>query len=600
MKYRHVMPFGAQLDADGARFRLWAPDANSVVLKARSEGSELNADLNDVGDGWFELSVGGLAPGARYVYRIDEDVDAPDPASRFNPQGVAGGSLLSDPSRFEWREDGWRGRDWREAVIYEMHVGCFTREGTYAAASERLAELAQLGVTAVELMPLACFPGERGWGYDGVLLYAPHYAYGEPDDLKRFIEAAHAQGVMVLLDVVYNHFGPLGNYLPRYASAFFTSRRRTPWGDAINFAHPVVRQFFIHNALYWLEEYRFDGLRIDAVHAMYDDSPRCFIDELIDTVEAGPGADRRIHVVLENERNEAKRLRRRAPGVGRSQTSAAQWNDDFHHALHVILTKERDGYYIDYADQAIHHLGRVLAEGFAYQGERSTFSGEPRGEPSADLPPTAFVAFLQNHDQVGNRAFGERIARLVELDRLRAAAAVLLLAPQIPMMFMGGEYAASQPFLYFCDYEGDLADAVRTGRRAEFGRFSAFAEERARAQIPDPNARATFEASRLDWTERSREPHASMLEHVRNLLRLRRERIEPCIPQALPDRAAFEVRDAYLHVNWPLRDGATLSMHMNFGDEQAALDAAGELIYASVDDPHERALQPWEVRVLLS
>jgi maltooligosyltrehalose trehalohydrolase len=280
--------------------------------------------------------------------------------------------------------------------------------------------------------------------------------------------------------------------------------------------------------------------------------------------------------------------------------SAAQWNDDFHHALHVLLTNERDGYYIDYADEPMHHLGRVLTEGFAYQGERSRFSGEPRGESSAHLPPSAFVAFLQNHDQVGNRAFGERLARLVELERLRAAAAVLLLSPQIPMMFMGGEYAASQAFLYFCDYEGELADAVRNGRRAEFGRFSAFADEERRAQIPDPNARSTFEASRLDWTERTREPHASMLEHVRNLLRLRRECIAPRIEDVLPGRARFEVRDAALHVSWPLRTGATLSMHVNFGAVEAPLDAAGELLYASMDEPHARALQPWEVRVLLS
>jgi maltooligosyltrehalose trehalohydrolase len=278
----------------------------------------------------------------------------------------------------------------------------------------------------------------------------------------------------------------------------------------------------------------------------------------------------------------------------------SQWNDDFHHALHVILTNESDGYYVDYADRPIQRLGRVLTEGFAYQGERSTCSGEPRGEPSGGLPPSAFVSFLQNHDQVGNRAFGERIAHLAELERLRAAAAVLLLAPQIPMMFMGGEYAASQPFLYFCDYEGSLADAVREGRRAEFSRFRAFADERARERIPDPNACSTFEMSRLDWSEREREPHSTMLAHVQGLLRIRRERISPRIEQVAPGRATHEVRGAALHVRWPLRDGATLSMHANFGDAPSAIDAAGELLYSSIAEPQERTLRPWEVRVLSS
>jgi malto-oligosyltrehalose trehalohydrolase len=594
MRFRHAMPFGATVDAEGARFRLWAPNARTVMLEARSATGELRADLNEVGEGWFELDIGGLEHGAQYVYRIDGEITVPDPASRFNPQGVAGASMLVDPTRFEWRDDGWRGRSWSDAVIYEMHVGSFTSEGTYAAAAERLADLAKLGVTAIELMPLACFSGARGWGYDGVLPYAPHYAYGEPDDLKRFIEAAHAHGLMVLLDVVYNHFGPSGNYLPRYAADFFTSRHRTPWGDAINFAHPVVRQFFIQNALYWLEEYRFDGLRLDAVHAMYDDGPRHFIDELVETAAAGPGRERQIHIVLENERNEARRLGRKG------SIDVSQWNDDFHHALHVVLTNERDGYYVDYADRPLHRLGRVLAEGFAYQGERSTFSGEPRGEPSGGLPPSAFVSFLQNHDQVGNRAFGERIARLSQFERLHAAAVVLLLSPQIPMIFMGGEYAASQPFLYFCDYEGDLADAVRDGRRAEFGRFSAFADESARERIPDPNARSTLEASVLDWSEREREPHATMLARVRRLLGVRRERIVPLIGRVKPGAASYEVREAALHVRWPLLDGGALSMHINVGEAPCALETAGEMLHVSSAEPQAGALQPWEVRVLLS
>ena len=593
------MPFGAELGADGdARFRLWAPNAKRVVVKAQSShDGELQADLNDAGEGWFELSVTGLEAGARYVYRIDDELDGPDPASRFNPQGAEGGGLLLDPTRFDWTDRAWRGRPWTEAILYEMHVGCFTPQGTYAAASERLDDLAALGVTAIELMPLAAFPGARGWGYDGVLPYAPHCAYGGPDDLKRFIQEAHARGVMVLLDVVYNHFGPQGNYLPRYAPEFFTARHRTPWGDAINFAHPVVRQFFIHNALYWLDEYHFDGLRIDAVHAMYDDGPLHFIDELTQTVRRGPGRERHVHLVLENERNEARRLRADPPSGG----GLAQWNDDFHHALHVIVTDERDGYYIDYAERPVEHLGRALAQGFAYQGERSIFSGHERGEPSAQLPSTAFVNFLQNHDQVGNRAFGERLAQLGTAERIRAAYAILLLSPQIPMLFMGGEYAASQPFLYFCDYSGELAEAVRDGRRAEFGRFSAFADSEARARIPDPNAVESFERSRLDWCERERAPHAHVLEHVRTLLRIRRQHVIPRIDDVSPGASSFEARGRALHVRWPLRGGRALAMHANLGDADAAIEAApGELLYSSAREGSGKVLRPWEVRLALA
>ncbi|MGH8177963.1 MAG: malto-oligosyltrehalose trehalohydrolase [Steroidobacter sp.] len=608
MKCRHRMPFGADIDADGnARFRLWAPNAQRVVLEADStRGRKLEVDLNAAGDGWFELEIADVGAAAEYRYRIDDEFDAPDPASRFNPQGVQGASRLVDPESFEWLEEGWRGRPWCDAVVYEMHVGAFTPAGTYAAAGERLDDLAELGVTAIELMPLAAFAGRRGWGYDGVLQFAPHAAYGEPDDLKRFVQAGHQRNLMVLLDVVYNHFGPEGNYLPRYARDFFTRRHRTPWGDAIDFAHPQVRQFFIQNALYWLNEYRFDGLRIDAVHAMHDDSPTHFIDELIETVRQGPGRERCVHVVLENHNNEARRLQRESepsPSAVRRPpfTSAvAQWNDDSHHVLHVIVTGEKDGYYIDYADQPLAHLGRVLTQGFAYQGERSAFSGERRGEPCAHLPPTAFVNFLQNHDQVGNRAFGERIAQLAASERLRAAYSILLLSPQIPMLFMGGEYAASQPFLYFCDYEGELAAAVRAGRREEFAGFGAFADEAARASIPDPNAQTTFEKSRLDWTERDRPPHAERLEHVRILLGLRASHVTPRIAEIVPGKSSFEVSGQCISVRWPLRNGSALVMLANLGEAPASLPAPdAELIYSTIGAPPDAALLPWEVRLVL-
>lgn len=580
MKRRHRMPFGAQISSDGgALFRLWAPNAKRVTLKTHSENGEgLRKDLSAAGDGWFELEIAALRAGAGYHYRIDDEINVPDPASRFNPRGVQDVSIIVDPASFDWTDAGWHGRPWREAVVYEMHVGAFTQAGTYAAASERLDDLAALGVTAIELMPLAAFPGMRGWGYDGVLQFAPHAAYGEPHDLKRFIEAAHERNLMVLLDVVYNHFGPEGNYLPRYAPDFFTSRHHTPWGDAINFAHPVVRQFFIQNALYWLNEYHFDGLRIDAVHAIVDDAPTRFIDELIETVQKGPGSERCVHIVLENDRNEASRLTpsgNASPSAVRRPQSAsglAQWNDDFHHALHVIVTGEKDGYYIAYADRPLEHLGRVLTQGFACQGECSLFSGALRGESSVHLPSTAFVSFLQNHDQIGNRASGERIAQLAPFDRLHAARAILLLSPQIPMLFMGEEYAASQPFLYFCDYEDELADAVRTGRRNEFAGFGAFADEQARESIPDPNSQTTFEKSRLDWADRQRTPHSERLDEVRVLLRLRSQHLAQRIAEIIPGKSSFTVRNHCLIVGWPLQSGSTLVLSANLGDSTATVE----------------------------
>lgn len=605
MKRQHHMPFGAAVAADEAvRFRLWAPSAKRVVLQAgTATGGKLQADLNEEKGGWFELAVAGLGARTTYNYRIDDAVDVPDPASRFNPDGVLGPSVVVDPGAFEWNDDDWRGREWHESVIYELHVGTFTREGTFASTAARLDELADLGITTLELMPLAAFAGKRGWGYDGVLPYAPHAAYGQPEDLKRLIQAAHERRLSVLLDVVYNHFGPEGNYLARYARDFFSASHQTPWGDAINFSHPVVRQFFIQNALYWLNEYHFDGLRIDAVHAMHDDSARHFIDELIDEVRRGPGRERHVHVVLENHHNEARRLRREASG---SRVSVAQWNDDFHHPLHVILSGEVDGYYCDYADQPIEQLGRVLSQGFAFQGERSAFSGEQRGEPSADLPPTAFVDFLQNHDQIGNRAFGERLGALIRRapDAERAAAcadaalAILLLSPHMPMLFMGEEYGAAQPFLYFCDFKGELAEAVRNGRRNEFAAFSAFTDERVRQTIPDPNAASTFESSCLVHEDRKRSPHAERLRYTRELIRVRSQHVVPLIRDILPGKSTHELSGQLLTVRWPTALGSTLVLQANPGAKKTDGAVPGELLFPA-RAAGTGTLAAWDVRLLL-
>jgi malto-oligosyltrehalose trehalohydrolase len=494
------MPFGAEvLAAGGVRFRFWAPGAGQVELLLPQKTVLLTKK-----DGWYEHVEPKAGPGTLYRYRIDGELLVPDPASRFQPQDVDGPSEVVDPRAYKWRDHAWTGRPWTEAVICELHVGTFTPEGTYAGVVKKLKQLVETGITAIELMPLADFAGKRNWGYDGVLPYAPDSTYGRPEDLKALIDAAHAAGLMVFLDVVYNHFGPQGNYLPRYAPQFFTQKHDTPWGAAIDFSNPVVRQYFVHNVQYWLEEYRFDGLRFDAVHAIIDESPRHILDEICGSAPVGK------HLVLENDANQARFI-----GPGKY---AAQWNDDSHHAYHVLATGESDGYYVAYSDSPARHLARCLAEGFAYQGEVSPFSREPRGEPSAHLPPSCFVDFAQNHDQIGNRALGERLLFLSDERKLKALTAIQLLAPSPPLLFMGEEWGCTQPFLFFCDFGGELGEAVRKGRREEFSRFAGF-----KGTVPDPLAEGTFRQCVLDWGRRD----PAWLAHYRKLLQLRARAIAP-------------------------------------------------------------------------
>jgi maltooligosyltrehalose trehalohydrolase len=608
MKRRHDMPFGAHPTGDGgARFRLWAPGAQGVDLLGRNgPDDDAHYVMRPAADGWFELDLAQVAPGWRYAYRIDADVVVPDPASRRNPDDVHGASVLVDPLAFDWPDDDWRGRPWHEAVVYELHVGCFTPEGTFRAAIDRLDDLVKLGITAIELMPVADFPGRRGWGYDGVLLYAPEASYGTPDELKQLVAAAHARGLMVLMDVVYNHFGPDGNYLHAYAKAFFNPDVPTPWGAAINFdaEHSrTVRDFFLHNALYWIEEFHLDGLRVDAVHAMHDRSALHFADELSQVLRAGPGRERAVHVVLENHANDAARLPRDAGG--RPLLADAQWNDDVHHAVHVIATGETDGYYIDFATDPVQQLGRALAEGFAYQGETSVFmGGKPHGTPSGGLPPIAFVNSLQTHDQVGNRAFGDRIAQQVaesggSQEALRAVTACVLLAPAIPMLFMGEEYAASTPFQYFCDFDGDLARAVTEGRRAEFGSFARFSDPAVRSQIPDPNAERTFRNSQLVWSERGTGEHAAMLALYSELLQCRQRDLMPWLADAASGQWQSNATGT-LDLQWPLGGGRRWHLRAQLAghDGPAGLAALpGRTVYAS----HPANLVPaaWSVQVTL-
>ncbi len=608
MKRRHDMPFGAQqLPGGGARFRLWAPGATQVDLMVGANANAEATPMRPFADGWFGAAVAQAEVGTRYAFCIDGGLVVPDPASRSNPDDVHGASALIDPLAFDWPDADWRGRPWHEAVIYELHVGCFTPAGTFVAAIERLDDLAALGVTAIELMPVAEFPGRRNWGYDGVLPFAPDAAYGTPDDLKRLVAAAHARGLMVLLDVVYNHFGPDGNYLHAYAPDFFNAEVHTPWGAAINFDRAgsrTVRDFFIHNALYWLEEFAFDGLRIDAVHAMHDTSALHFIDELAQAVRDGPGRERHVHLVLENEANDAARLRRGADGA--LQLATAQWNDDVHHALHVLASGETDGYYADYAGQPVRLFGRALAEGFAYQGEPSAFrGGRPHGTPSIALPPLAFVNSLQTHDQVGNRAFGERIAMLARErgrgDALRAMLACVLLSPAVPMLFMGEEFAASTPFLYFCDFSGDLARAVTDGRRNEFSRFARFTGPEARSLIADPNDEATFERSKLVWGERGAATHAAWLALYRHLLAIRRESLMPLLVHAGSGVATVDGA-GLLEVSWPLNaPGSHGRLHLlaNLADDEVIAQRlpAGDVIYENHANADSTLRPAWSVRV---
>jgi malto-oligosyltrehalose trehalohydrolase len=583
-----VMPFGCELRDDGVAFRLWAPGRERVDLVV----DNAIAPMERRDDGWFAAHLADARAGSLYAFALD-DLRVPDPASRFQPEGVHGRSAVVDPSAYRWKH-AWRGRPWHQIVLYELHVGTFTREGTFAAAIEKLGELVELGVTAIELMPVAQPAGTRNWGYDGVLPFAPQRAYGTPEELKALIDAAHERKLDVFLDVVYNHFGPEGNYLHAYAGSFFNERYHTPWGPGINVdaaGARVVREFIISNALYWLQEYRFDGLRLDAVQEIRDASSPHILDELATRVRSELPPDRHVHLVLENDANQARFLDR----------YDAQWNDDAHHAFHVLLTGEDDGYYRDYTREPARMLGRALAEGFAYQGEPSRHrGGAPRGEPSAHLPPTRFVDFLQNHDQVGNRAFGERITGLASHEAVRAAAAVVLLAPSIPLLFMGEEWAASTPFLFFSDFGPDLARAVTEGRRGEFAAWRAYADPTRRERIPDPQDPATMESSRLKWDERALGEHREMLEHYRTLLALRLGTIVPRLARGVESDGYQVLGKATIRARWRFGDGSLLGLvaHLGGRAERVTYALTGSALYTLGDVPPRAdglRLPPWSV-----
>lgn len=557
---------------DRTAFAFWAPGCKTVTLEIDTL-APIAMQRRD--DGLFEAEA-PCGAGARYRFRVRPDLAVADPASRLQDGDVLDASVVVDPAAFTWENTSWRGRPWHETVLYELHPGAC---GGFARIEKMLPDLAELGITAVELMPVADFPGRHNWGYDGVLPYAPDTAYGTPEDLCRMIDRAHGLGLMVFLDVVYNHFGPDGNYLHAYAEEFFRNDIETPWGAAIDFRKEYVRRFFIDSAIMWLADYRFDGLRFDAVHAIEDHD---FLATMAREIRAALPRDGHVHLVLENDDNDAGLLR---VGAERDRYDA-QWLDDIHHAFHVLLTGESGGYYLDYQNAAT-CLARCLAEGFAYQGEASPHrEGEQRGAPSAHLPPQSFVAFLQNHDQIGNRALGERLTMLADHDALRAATLLLLLAPQIPLLFMGEERGARTPFYYFTDHQDPgLAQAVRDGRRREFAKFPEFATDDARARIPDPNDSATFAASVPDLTSPPDGEAASWLAFYRDLLRLRHAEIVPRIPGATSIDAVV-VAARMVRASWRLGDGAVLTIAANFSDAAGACaPGPGRLLATSGASP---------------
>jgi len=576
--------FGARLTADGASFRLWAPAAKRVdLLLAKPQAMQRGED------GWFSADVPGAKAGARYKFRIDDEIDVPDPASAFQPDDVSGPSEVIDHASYSWRASHWRGRPWHETVVTEAHVGTFTQEGTYRAMIGKLDHLVESGITALELMPLADFAGSRNWGYDGVLWYAPDSSYGRPDDLKALIDEAHLRGLMVFLDVVYNHFGPEGNYIGRYAPSFFTEAQ-TPWGSAIDYRVREARAFAVENALYWLREYRFDGLRLDAVNTLVETGEFPILHAL--SVAAGKLAaetGRHIPPVLAPSDNRASLLdATQDPLRGKYR---GQWNDDYHHAWHVLLTGEAQGYYGDYQRSPSRDLARALASGFVYQGEVSAFwGGKRRGEPTGKLAPTTFVNFLQNHDQIGNRALGDRLEIIADPRAIEAALAITLLAPMTPMLFMGEEWGSQAPFSFFCDFNGDLADAVRNGRRSEY----AWAYAKYGDEIPDPLAKSTFQSAILDWESRHEAPGKKRLALVQNLLAIRRREIVPRLAGAsFGDAHAAD--NGLLTAHWRMGDGATLQLAANLSNSEIARKASaasGTSIWGG--EPGD-LMPPWSV-----
>ena len=590
------LPFGASLISErpggaenGVHFRFFAPAAESVrVAIVGREPLAMQAN----GGGWHELTVAGIGAGTRYRYLLADGTDVPDPVSRFQPEDVAGPSEVIDPQAYQWQGSDWCGLPWSQAILYELHVGSFTPEGTFRAAMDKLDHLAELGVTAIELMTISDFAGTRNWGYDTVLLYAPDSAYGRPEDLKAFVEAAHARGMMVILDVVYNHFGPEGNYLPRYFPQIFSKEHKTAWGPALNFdgeCSEEAREFILENALFWLEEYNVDGLRLDAAHAMIDNGRKHVLDELADRVHAFAG-ERHIHLIREDEDNIAVRLTRNADGHATSYT--AQWNHDVDHLLGAGFMGAMDERKADDKGET-DRLGKALSEGFVIAAEEN----HKEFEAGCHVPPNAFVSFLQSHDLVGNRIFGERVTSLVGPEIVRALVSVALLLPQAPMLFMGEEWGASTPFPYFCDFHGDLSEAVQKGRCEQISKLPGVSQEDLK-NAPNCQAESTFRSAQLHWEELGEPDHAGWFALYQQLIAVRREHIVPLL-QGLSGRCGkYEVLGpGALKCEWKLAGHACLHLDTNLWHEaRAGFGAGAGQVLWTEGAVAENEFGPWSVR----
>ncbi len=549
-----------RLGPDDWALHLWAPSAHQVT--ALVAGHEL-AMVQD-GDGFWTAQARANV-GNRYSFAVD-GVQMHDPAARAQAGAIDGASVLHDPGAYPWQTD-WRGRPWRDLVILEVHIGTFTPQGTFRSAMDKLQEVADAGITAIDLMPVAHAPGRFGWGYDGVLPFAPHPAYGAPDEMRAFIDRAHALGLCVLLDVVFNHFGPQDAAVLAYTPEF-TGSISTPWGSGFAFERPGVRSYFTECALMWLTDYRLDGLRIDAVHQMHDKSDPHILKEVTQSIRSA-GFNRPIHLVTEDERNDAS--------LREQDLIDGQWNDDYHHALHVLLTGEAEGYYAPFAADPLGDLARALTEGFAGQGQDVR-----QGQPSAHLPQDFFVNANQTHDQVGNRAMGERLVSLVGDDAARVAHALLLTSPATPMLFMGEERGETAPFRYFSDYDGPLGRMVRDGRRREMAAFTGFAAE----DLPDPTSAAERDISRLGWADDGRA--RGWLDLTRQLLTLRRTRLLPVYRSGTAGRAsARQTGPRNLHIRWPYRDG-TVEVWLSLGAAHSETPAVSEPMFGIGDTAHDR------------
>lgn len=577
----------ARLPDGNTRFELWAPAEPMVRLRL----GQTYHPMTRSSEGWHAVDI-AAGPGTAYEFVLSDGRRVCDPASRLQLGPLDGPSVLTDSNSYKWQNQSWRGRPWEETVIYEVHIGAFTREGTYCAAIAKLPILADLGVTALEIMPLAHFPGTRGWGYDGVLQFAPHNAYGTPDDLKALIDAAHGCGMMVFLDVVYNHFGPEGNYLGQYAPDFFREDSPTPWGPAIAYERPEVRAFFIQNVLYWLSEFRVDGLRLDAIDQIKDSSRVHVLEEIADSVRYEI-QDRHVHLMTENPANGTD-LIAEAPG---GRLYMADWNDDFHHAVHVAVTGEASGYYEPFKVDPWEKIKRTMASGYLKPGKPFISDAPP---PTEALPPTAFIHFLQNHDQVGNRALGDRLSIGIHRQLYRALTEVLLLSPQIPLLFMGDEHLSAKPFHFFADYRGEIAKAMRQNRPAEAVNFGGIPAGKSEADIPDPNSLETFIRSKIDWHDLGSIGGLAWAEHIRNLLKVRRERIASLLTGAGGHAGTvIDAPEKCLFVDWKLRR-RKLRMRVNLSDNDVLLpNDLGEAIYLA-DPLFDGTLRPYVVAVFLN